>query len=372
MWWRVALAALVSTLCCASGALAHEVRPSVADITVGPERLEAQIQLTAEALIAGIDLSSITDTNEAPEAGFYDRLRMLPPDELAARFEAAWPAIAAGLVAEVAGARLAWDFTRLEVRDESNFELPRDSLLIAHVTLPEGDAPVSVGWSASYGPLVVRQIAEEGGYSDYLTGGALSAPLPRSGAAELGLWEAFFGYIAIGFEHIVPKGLDHILFVLGLFFFSLAMKPLLVQVTAFTVAHTVTLALAVLGIVNLSPAIVEPLIAASIVFVAVENIFGGQIGWRRTAIVFGFGLLHGLGFASVLGEIGLDPTRFVTGLIGFNVGVELGQLAVILTAFLLVGVPFGRKPWYRRAIAIPASVAIAAIGAYWAVERVFL
>lgn len=369
---RVAFIALVSTFGCVAFAVAHEVRPSVADVSISSDRLEAQIQLTAEALVAGIDLSLITDTNDAPEAGFYDQLRELPPAEIAARFEAAWPAISAGLIAEVGGAQLAWDFVSLEVRDEPNLELPRDSLLITTVTLPEGDAPVTVGWVASYGPLVVRQIVEEGGYSDYLTGGALSLPLPRTGAAELGLWEAFFGYIAIGFEHIVPKGLDHILFVLGLFFFSLAMKPLLVQITAFTVAHTVTLALAVLGIVNLSPAIVEPLIAASIVFVAVENIFGGQIGWRRTLIVFGFGLLHGLGFASVLGEIGLDPTRFVTGLIGFNIGVELGQLAVILAAFLLVGMPFGQKPWYRRAIAIPASVGIAAIGAYWAVERVFL
>ncbi|WP_425093840.1 HupE/UreJ family protein [Tropicimonas sp. S265A] len=367
---RVTLVALVSTVALYRAAVAHEVRPSVADVTVGPTQLEARIQLTAESLIAGIDLSQITDTNDAPEAGFYDSLRALRPDELVARFEAAWPGISEGLIAEVAGAPLDWQFEALQVSPEPDLELPRDSLLIATVALPAGDAPVTVGWVAAYGPLVVRQIAEEGGYSDYLTGGALSAPLPRTGAAELGLWDAFFGYVAIGFEHIVPKGLDHILFVLGLFFFSLALRPLLVQVTAFTVAHTVTLALAVLGIVNLSPAIVEPLIAASIVFVAVENIFGGQIGWRRTAIVFGFGLLHGLGFASVLGEIGLDPTRFVTGLIGFNIGVELGQIAVILVAFLLVGLPFGRKPWYRKAIAIPFSAAIAATGAYWAFERV--
>jgi hypothetical protein len=368
---RVMLLALVSMICLAVTASAHEVRPSVADVAVSPDRLDAQIQLTAEALIAGIDLSQITDTNEAPEASFYDRLRALPPEELSARFEAVWPAIAAGLVAEVGGARLAWDFVELRVRPEPNMELPRDSLLIATVTLPEGDAPVTVGWTASYGPLVVRQAAEEGGYSDYLTGGALSAPLPRSGAAELGLVAAFVNYIAIGFEHIVPKGLDHILFVLGLFFFSLAWRPLLFQVTAFTAAHTITLALASLGLVTVPAAIVEPLIAASIVYIAVENIIGGAMTWRRAGVVFCFGLLHGLGFASVLGEIGLDPTRFVTGLIGFNIGVELGQLAVLLAAFLMVGLPFGKKDWYRRFIAIPASLCIAAVGAYWAVERVF-
>ncbi|MDJ0994776.1 MAG: HupE/UreJ family protein [Dinoroseobacter sp.] len=369
---RVVLVALVSTLWCALSALAHEVRPAVADVTVGANQLEAQIQLTAEALVAGIDLSQITDTNDAPEAGLYDRLRSLPPEELAAQFEAVWSAVSAGLIAEVGGSRLAWDFVGIEVRPESDFELPRDSLLTATVILPEGDAPVSVGWSASYGPLIVRQVAEDGGYSDFLTGGALSAPLPRDRAAAVGFWDTFADYVSIGFEHIVPKGLDHILFVLGLFFFSLSLRPLVFQVTAFTIAHTVTLALATLGIVNLPAQVVEPLIAASIVYIAIENVIGGQIGWRRVAIVFAFGLLHGLGFASVLGDVGLDPARFVTGLIGFNLGVEIGQLAVILAAFVLIGLPFGSKPWYRQAIAVPASIAIGAVGAYWFIERVFL
>jgi hypothetical protein len=118
--------------------------------------------------------------------------------------------------------------------------------------------------------------------------------------------------------------------------------------------------------------IVEPLIAASIVYVAVENIFGGRIGALRVAVVFGFGLLHGLGFASVLGDVGLQDSRFVVGLIGFNIGVELGQLAVIAVAFVLLGLPFGKKDWYRSYIAIPASCAIAAVGAWWTFERVFL
>lgn len=161
---------------------------------------------------------------------------------------------------------------------------------------------------------------------------------------------------------------------LGLFFFSLRLSPLLWQVTAFTLAHTVTLALASTGVVSVPASIVEPLIAASIVYVAVENIFGGkgQIGWSRIALVFGFGLLHGLGFASVLGDVGLPDGRFVVALIGFNIGVELGQLAVIAAAFVLLALPFGRREWYRQVIAIPASLAIAGIGAWWTFERVFL
>ena len=92
----------------------------------------------------------------------------------------------------------------------------------------------------------------------------------------------------------------------------------------------------------------------------------------RPALIFGFGLLHGLGFASVLGELGLQPGSFLISLIGFNIGVEIGQLAVIAAAFLAVGLWFGRKPWYRQRIAIPASAVIGLVGAWWFVERVFL
>ena len=111
------------------------------------------------------------------------------------------------------------------------------------------------------------------------------------------------------------------------------------------------------------------LIALSIAYVAAENILGARLGWRRIAVVFGFGLLHGLGFASVLGDIGLDATRFLTGLIAFNIGVELGQLVVITAALILVGLPFGTRPWYRARIAVPASIVIGATGLYWTAER---
>ena len=91
---------------------------------------------------------------------------------------------------------------------------------------------------------------------------------------------------------------------------------------------------------------------------------------HRTAVVFGFGLLHGLGFASVLTEFGLPTGQFIAALIGFNVGVELAQIFVILCAFVLVGLPFGRKAYYRSALTIPASLVIAGIGGWWFVERI--
>jgi hypothetical protein len=191
------------------------------------------------------------------------------------------------------------------------------------------------------------------------------------GVREKSRAEVIAQYTGLGFTHILPYGLDHILFVLGLFLLSVRWKPLLIQVTAFTVAHTLTLALSVYGVVALPPTIVEPLIAASIVYVAVENIATARLHAWRPFVVFGFGLLHGLGFAGVLEEIGLPRGEFVTGLLSFNVGVELGQLAVIAIAYLLVGHWFKHRPWYRARVVIPASALIAATGAYWTVERLF-
>ena len=181
--------------------------------------------------------------------------------------------------------------------------------------------------------------------------------------------EKFFLFVKAGIEHIVPKGLDHILFVLGLFFSSLILVSLLWQVTAFTLAHTITLALAALGIVQIPDAIVEPIIALSIVWIAVENCVFKQTTKWRPVIVFCFGLLHGLGFAAVLSEYGLPKGNLVPSLLAFNIGVELGQLLVLIIAAALVWF-IRHKSWYRQRIQIPASLMIALVGLFWFFERV--
>jgi hydrogenase/urease accessory protein HupE len=177
-------------------------------------------------------------------------------------------------------------------------------------------------------------------------------------------------YLRLGMTHIVPHGTDHILFVLGIFLLSRRLKEVLWQVTAFTIAHTITLGLTIYGLVSLSPHIVEPAIALSIVYVAVENVLTERLHAWRVAVVFCFGLLHGMGFAGVLREVGLPRSEFFTGLMSFNVGVEVGQLTVILGAWLLVGLAWNARPWYRRRLVVPASILIALVGMYWAVARV--
>ncbi len=385
----LALLGIMSTVMAitfASSVSAHEIRPAISDVGLSQGSVDIEIRLTGESLVSGIDVTGLADTNEAPEAELYDQLRALSPEEFAQRFRDSWDEISGGFVLKAGSADVALQLEDVTVADVADLELPRDTTVTLSGLLPSDGSDVQFGWAAAYGPLIVRQAgASDDAYAGYLENGALSDALPRTGAATESAGAVFWRYIFVGFDHIVPKGLDHILFVLGLFFLSMKMRPLITQVTVFTVAHTITLALASLGWVSVSPAIVEPLIAASIVYVAVENIFAKGITPWRPVVIFLFGLLHGLGFASVLGEFGLAPGRFIAGLIGFNVGVEIGQLTVILAALALVvlatkaagvkqleddEVPTRDLAVTYRAIALTGSIIIAIVGAYWAVERV--
>ena len=176
-------------------------------------------------------------------------------------------------------------------------------------------------------------------------------------------------FIKAGFEHIIPQGLDHILFVLGLFFSTLKLRSLILQVTAFTFAHSITLALAALGFVKLQLSVVEPLIFLSIVWVAFENTFFKKTTKWRPLVVFTFGLLHGLGFATLLTQYGLPKDNFISLLLAFNVGVEFGQFAVLLAAFILVRLIY-LKTEYKNQLKIPASIMIGCTGLFWFIESI--
>jgi hydrogenase/urease accessory protein HupE len=176
-------------------------------------------------------------------------------------------------------------------------------------------------------------------------------------------------FIGIGFNHILPLGLDHVLFVLGLFFFSTRIRPLFMQITAFTAAHSITLGLSLVGVIALPSRVVEPLIALSIAVVGLENVFSRRMRASRWLVVFAFGLVHGLGFAGALREFGLPEGGFWSALIGFNLGVECGQLTVVAAAYAATRW-FQQKPWYSRRVAIPASALISLVALYWTVQRV--
>lgn len=363
-----AILAGVIALILALPAMAHEIRPAVADLFLENGEFRLEIKLNLEAVIAEIG-SEATNTQESPNAEKYDEFRQMGPDELSAAFDRA--AFAKRMKVLLDGNPGNAAVTAVDIPEIGDLALVRDS----HITVTGalGSAKeLQLGWDEAYGEIIIRLMDESNDYNAYLTNGDVTDPILTKGATVISFWTNLANYIVVGYYHILPLGLDHILFIIGLFLLSSHLKPLLWQVTTFTLAHSITLALGVLGILVIPGSIVEPLIAVSIVYVALENIFLAHMSRWRLVVVFLFGLLHGQGFAGALTEFGLSVNNIASGLIGFNLGVELGQLSVILICYALVGYWFAQKPWYRRVVVVPASTVIALVGAYWVVERVGL
>lgn len=366
---------LISGLFVAQIAEAHRLRPAIATVTFSDDGTwSTALQLNLEALLAGIGPEH-DDTSQAPQAGVYNALRELPAEALRTRFDASAPRLLEGIDLRFDGRRVAARVMAVEIPPVGDPRVERLTTIRLAGDIPPGSEAFTWRYAPQYGESALR-LAMPGGEvvrADWLMAGQTSAPfqldpklVPVRTTADV-----FRDYTVLGFTHILPKGLDHILFVVGIFLLSVHWRPLLYQVTAFTVAHSITLALSLYGVISLPASVVEPLIALSIVYVAVENIVVGELKPWRVWVVFGFGLLHGLGFAGVLTELGLPKGEFLPALIAFNVGVELGQLAVIALALLAVGLWFRDRPWYRARVVIPASLLIAAVGLYWTVERVF-
>ncbi|MEP0941413.1 MAG: HupE/UreJ family protein [Rhizobiaceae bacterium] len=351
---------------------AHEVRPTIFTLKFAQDRsfvLTADSNL--EALLAGIG-GEHEDTDDAPTAQDYNRLRALPSAELEAQFKSFSSRWLGDIGLTFDGSAAALEVQTIAIPDVGDLNNARDSMITLSGRVAEGVTKFNWAYPEKFGSSVLRvERPQQELQAQFFAAGGVSEPFDIGVAAPRSWMEKSIDYGVIGFTHILPKGLDHILFVLGLFLLNTNWRPLLVQVTAFTLAHSVTLAMGLYGVINLSPSIVEPLIALSIVYVAVENIFTNRLHAWRPVIVFLFGLLHGLGFAGILTEIGLPREDFILGLVTFNIGVELGQLTVIALAFLAVGW-FINAAWYRSRITIPASVGIAAMGAYWFVERTIL
>jgi len=364
---------IVLCLLVAGPLAAHTLRPAVATLSLFDSgEYELAIELNLEALLAGIG-SRHTDSDDSPQAREYNRLRALPAVSLDSVYRGFAPRFVAGLAPQFDGSvGPAVAAAGLDIPGVGDLALARKSVIRLRGAIPAGARELRWAFPARYGnvALRLRYGSEPVLQSHWLTDGVLSpairldarvVPRPRLAVAA--------DYLTLGFTHILPRGLDHLLFVLGIFLLSRQLAPILWQVTAFTIAHTITLGLTLYGFVALPSAVVEPLIALSIVYVGVENALTPRLHRWRIVVVFGFGLLHGMGFAGVLTGIGLPESEFVTALVSFNVGVECAQLAVIVLALLAVGA-FRRCPWYRQRIVVPASLVIAAVGLYWTVERI--
>jgi hydrogenase/urease accessory protein HupE len=179
----------------------------------------------------------------------------------------------------------------------------------------------------------------------------------------------FTDFFKLGLEHIIT-GYDHLLFLFGLLLVTMRFRTAAIIITCFTLAHSLTLALATLDIVNLRSRVVEPLIAVTIICVGVENLFFRDGPKWRWALTFGFGLIHGLGFASILKELGVSSgtTGITVPLLSFNLGVEAGQLAIAVVALPIL---FALRRWqpFARWGVIAGSLLVALLGLWWFWER---
>jgi hydrogenase/urease accessory protein HupE len=249
-------------------------------------------------------------------------------------------------------------------------ELPMLDVRI-EVELPAGSSKLTAFWKESFGVNLILTVGDgDAAEIKPLVGSGEETTLAERQAAGTDLAPAdtsLAGWVKLGFVHILPEGVDHILFVLGLFLLIPKWKPLLKQTIVFTLAHSVSLAAAALGWVNFPSTPVEILIAASIAWVGIENFWAKELGRGRLVLVGIFGLVHGLGFAGVLAELlpAGQPDKLPAALFGFNVGVELGQVAVLAMAFAAFSWWGKRFVWVKRT----GSALVAAAGLILIVER---
>ena len=353
----------------------HEIKPAIVDLIIADGQASIDFKINAEQILSGVDASQYQDTNDAPQAELYDQYREKNEEELKQDIQQNWNLFQDQITINgLEGSSL--NLVDLIIDQDVNPEYPRDTNLKTEAPLNQNE--ITIQFATELGPVVIRQfegISKENMiFSTYLQPGEISAELSPLSQATMS--QTIIEYIILGMEHIVPKGLDHILFIFGVFFFAVKLKPLLWQVTMFTLAHSLTLILASLKLVFIPASIIEPLIALSIGYVAFENIFQRQGKFHsrsnaiRYAVIFFFGLIHGLGFAFVLEDIGLPTGQLILSLLSFNIGVEIAQIGLVVLAYLLMFYP-SKQLWYRKAIQIPCSLVIGLIGIYWFFERVF-
>ena len=356
---------------------ADVVKPALIEISVYTSgKVHVDLRASIEALLTGIN-ARYRNTQDAPNAAEYDALRVLPPDALREKFVPFEKTLLEKIDMLADGLEIELAIDKITIPEPGYTKVPRISVIELTGTLSRSTKELGWYYPAAFGDnaVRVRQVDEENEqwhWSEWqwIRDDSVSKPFPLDELfTRLPVHEVVLNYISIGFDHILPRGTDHILFIVGIFLLSVQLRPLLWQVTMFTIAHTITLGLAMTGYLDIPERIVQPLIALSIAWIGIENVFLPHLSRHRLAIVFAFGLLHGIGFADALAEFGMPDGAFMTALISFNIGVELGQVAIIGLCLLAFGLWFRNRGWYRTLFVIPASLFIAAVGLFWTFDR---
>ena len=353
----------------------HEIKPSIIDYKIEENNILLNIRLNAELILSDIDASKITDTNSSSFSDIYDSLRLLTEDKLKELFIKSWTDIQSKINFNINDETRKLEFLDLVIETNKNFEISRESIVYLKFSINEDAEFFTFKWDEKFGPIIIREIDDlkddDDLYTEYLQSGLKTDKIFIKERNVKSIFKSIVDYFILGIQHIIPKGLDHILFIVGLFFFSVNLRPLLIQVTMFTIAHSITLIFVTVSFININPLIVEPIIALSIAYVGIENIFKKYVKeYLRYFIIFFFGLLHGLGFALVLSDIGYQSSKLILNLISFNLGIEAAQILIILFLYLVIGVTFSNKKYYKYIFQIPVSLFIALVGIYWFLDRI--
>ena len=353
----------------------HELRPAIANLNIYEKdniiNASLTIRLNLEAIIAELDMSH-SNTKVSKESDQYESLRNMSAVDLLEQFNSKIINLQKKIYLTSDSSNYSLTLLNIDIPEVGNTDIIRDTIINFDIKNIK-DEDLKFSWDKNLGSIILRVNSKnnEDLYSKLVESGDKSGWFSVTNKREEKLIDNIKSYTQLGFKHIVPKGLDHILFVLALFLLSSRLKILILQISIFTLAHTITLFLGVLDVIKIPSIIVEPIIALSICFIAIENLFTKNLKKTRPYIIFIFGLLHGLGFAGVLNEIGISDGLFISSLISFNIGVELGQISVIFLSYIFISLLFQNKPWYYNRITKPLSLVIALIGLYWFFERIF-
>ena len=282
-----------------------------------------------------------SNTKDSKESDKYESLRKMSAVELLKKFNSKIIDLQNKIYLTSVSSNYNLTLLSIDIPEVGNTKIIRDTIINFDIKNIK-DEDLKFSWDKNLGSIILRVNSEnnEDLYSKLVESGDKSGWFSTIKKKEEKLIDNIKSYTQLGFKHIIPKGLDHILFVLALFLLSSRLKPLILQVSIFTLAHTITLFLGVLDIIKIPSIIVEPIIALSICFIAIENLFTENLKKTRPYIIFIFGLLHGLGFAGVLNKIGISDSLFISSLISFNIGVELGQISVIILSYIFISLLF--------------------------------
>jgi hypothetical protein len=321
----------------------------------------------------------VTDASALAEKLEAAAGRQLPADATAALFERIMQSSD-----EVFRRRLRVQFDGSEARPDATYRIepPADATSVAAATITlRGQIPKqaqrftwSYGWTFTSYALTLRDRGSESPVDQMLEGDQASVaftlkPPPTRMEHLRTTARAAARFAAAGWTAIVPNGIDHILFLLGLYFLSRNTKRAIRHFGVFAISSSIAIVASAFGLVILPPKILDPMIGLSLAYIAMENLVRADGDRRRIPLVFGCGLLHGAGCAAALEGASLPRVGMTVAVASFNLGIEAGQLATVAAAFLIVGWHCSGQQWYRNRVVLPGATLLACTAVYWTIAR---